>query len=753
MGRWLAMLGLVGIALGAWVLRGVERRPGASAAVRGENAAASAPGAPTEVAVPARMEASMEAPAARVPLVADTHDVTRDARAAPGADALVVEVVDPLGAPRAGIPLRLEPREPSAHAAHVPDGQRSDARGRAVFAGVRERLASGEPWVLRADLAFEEPPSLELAAALLAASIVRFELPPGAPLDVLVHELDGSSAPAGSTLRLQLVRPEERSEPDLTGPEWKPAVEGGAAHFPWVELHRDWELSAWRPRGAEPTRLRARGPARSGERVTLELVLGSDHPVVSYRVLRSDGAPLVATEVELARSLFGSRATASVTTDSAGRFTLDARSMFLESGDFTVTWRPPDGAPQMARGSLPPDPKDGWNDGGDLLLSPEPLLCAGRVVDARGAAVAGAEVIAGQDHGWLGSTTVRDRSDADGRFELRGLWIARTFPVHAVAAGARSDALEARQGADDLELVLAPRFTLSGELLLDPGVDPGAIRFALEGPGGEREDVARRGSGFVHVSALHELTGRTSDPARFELEPIAGGLRDVLFLLEGAELARLAGVAVRSDLDLGPIDLRGRIALCEIELVGSGDLSGLTGELAWTASDGDGRGHGSIHGALVRILSPQAPIDVELRPRGHRMALLERVSGRCRHVLEAPLRVRLVLQTTGVLPPPPYRFDAEPYLGDSAVGAPDGPRWFTPERRAIEWLVSTPGRLTARWHLEKRVEGDGFGGAIGTHVLRDRWITFDVLDTPGVQEFVLELDAEALEGITAELDG
>jgi hypothetical protein len=142
------------------------------------------------------------------------------------------------------------------------------------------------------------------------------------------------------------------------------------------------------------------------------------------------------------------------------------------------------------------------------------------------------------------------------------------------------------------------------------------------------------------------------------------------------------------------------------------------------------------------------PIDIELRPRGYRTALLKNVSDRRRHTLEPPLRVRLVLQTSGTLPAPPYRFDAELYQGNSAVSEPAGPRWFTPERNEIECLVSTPGQLVARWHLEKKVDGESGGGAIGSHVLQNHWVTLDVRDELGVQVFTIEIDGEALNGVT-----
>lgn len=60
----------------------------------------------------------------------------------------------------------------------------------------------------------------------------------------------------------------------------------------------------------------------------------------------------------------------------------------------------------------------------------------------------------------------------------------------------------------------------------------------------------------------------------------------------------------------------------------------------------------------MKILTPTVPIDLAVRPRGYRRALLENVTGRSELVLEPPMRVWLVLRTDGEFPELPYVFSA-----------------------------------------------------------------------------------------------
>lgn len=676
-------------------------------------------------------------------------------------DDVRVVVVDPSGKPQAGIRLRLQRGANDPDRSSVPGPLVTDGAGRARFTGVRRVLESAvEPWTLRHDLAFLETTGLMLDRVTLAGPEVVSVLPSGGALEVVVRELDGSAAPEGSTLELRLVRDEDLLNPVLSGHEWSAELRAGVARFPWVELGRTWELSALRPEGTAPSRKRARGPSVAGESVRVEIELGADHPVVSFRAVDGDGKPLASAGIVLTRRQMFGLADSSYETDAEGRFTIDGEATPFGTGDFLVTHRPAAGRALQGRGSLPDSPKVGWNDGGDIVLESEPVLCAGRVSDGNGKPVPGADIVAGgDDQGWRSrfARSIRDTSDEQGRFELRGLWDEDEFQLHAeqhwprsdttrLSRGPwneaepmshaeqhplRSDTLRVRQGQRDVELVLSRWYTLSGRLLVEPGIDPRAVQFHL---------MRSRGG---PVSADRRTLPDDDGGARFALRPVPAGEYELSCFLENLELARVERLSVHDDTDVGSIDLRGRVQVCEIVFVGVEEPARVGGEIVWKPHGSEER-KGRIDGNRVQIFTPTVPIDVELRPHGYRHVQLKDVSGRRELVLEPALQVRLVLQTDGEFPELPHLLGCHLSRGDVNVGEPRGMRYFTRESREIELLVSSAGKLRVFWDLERRFESVGFDGAMRTGVLQGHEAEIEVLDVPGEQVFQVRIDGAAL---------
>jgi hypothetical protein len=116
------------------------------------------------------------------------------------------------------------------------------------------------------------------------------------------------------------------------------------------------------------------------------------------------------------------------------------------------------------------------------------------------------------------------------------------------------------------------------------------------------------------------------------------------------------------------------------------------------------------------------------------------VSGRREVVLEPPLRVRLELETDGLLPEFPYVFDPDLTLDGVHVGFAQGPEFFTRESRSVVFLVSSAGTRDVKWHREWHLDN----GAVGGHVLQQHETSIEVLDARGEQVFRLTLPGEAL---------
>lgn len=680
-------------------------------------------------------------------LVREPTESTATRRTATADDgALRVQVVDPLGAPRGGIEVWLEPTLPMMPGELAGQPQLSQADGLIEYDGMRRYIASAKgPWKLRADIVSEHPCEFVLDAAALALDVVRFELPPGGALEIVVRELDGSPALDGSPVKLRLAKdPEQLLEASAL--ERDARTSGGRVRFGWVELGREWEALAWRPKGSSAATARFARPSSLGERVEIELVLGAESAVVSYRVLTPQlevfaNARLVREQI----GLFGNVERTEVVTDEHGRFTLDARASDLEPDSFALSWRSYHGEEHFsARAKRPTATTPGWIDGGDIVLEDEPVLCSGRVLERDGSPAAQATVTLGDSFGW-GSPPRTVTCDEEGRFEERGVWPQEALTLRASLDGRESQAQSIRPPARDVELVLTHTCTLSGQLLVDKGVDSSAVHFVRDNGDGTRTPIDRE------QRQLFAWGDRESDWQAFRLRPLAPGPLDLVLLLDDYELARLTSLQLSGDLDLGQIDLRGKLRVLEIELVAPTPDAKLEGESTWRLSDGGTQRQVNFDRSPLRIVSRAAPIDVDLRVRGYRRATFERLEANTRHVLQPPLRVRLELRSSDELPKPPLHFEAELYDGDVAVSSPAGPRYFTPTRNTLELAVAAPGSFRVRWRLERHFEGDGFGGASAAHVLEQHSVMLEVRDAPGVQEFVLELPTGALAGLEGAL--
>lgn len=738
MGRLVAIAVLLTVSFGAWWLLRGEVRHAPATGVRAQAVAPAATADGAEIVASDLAEPATSARSDPRPDVAE-HGPDAVPRETSDADAFRVRVLRADGTPMSNVHVSLES---ALEGVDERWRETTDADGRVRFSDLRARLASApSAWQLRLHVPAQEPPMRVLDAAALLPDEFDCVLPPGGRLEVFVRELDGTPAPRGSEVRLRL---EEQ-----TSDGWKVASVDGTARFPWVELGREWELAAWRPQGTAPARARVHGPLLQGQTARVELVLGEDQPVVSFRAVDPSGRPFASVPLELAhRRSFGQVARVEVATDAQGRFLVDGAGSVFDTGAFVVSHHPEDGVLHQGRARLPEAPRIGWNDGGDVVLEPEPLLCAGVVLDPEGRGVEGADVAAGPDPSWMvDDVQVRGTSGPDGTFELRGVWDSVQFELRASKDHMRSETLHVRQGQEGIALALEPRHSISGTLGVDEGIDAQALQFQLEPREGKAFGVGRRSHGFGLAMGMRGLFTELamSEPKHFTLEPVPAGVYSLRILLEQRELARTPSFALNEDLNLGRIDLHGRVFTCEIVLLGADDPGALRGKATWRA-DAAAPGH-DLHfeGERVRIQTPTLPIDVALLVNGYRAVRLEGVAERAEVVLARAVPVRIVLETNGEVPAAPYAFSCNLRQDGLTVSEPRGARSFDPQDPVMAFECAAVGKVEVRWHLERSVDGAGFGGAIGGGVLDGHAVEIEVRDDPAEQDFTVPLDGALLE--------
>jgi hypothetical protein len=451
---------------------------------------------------------------------------------------------------------------------------------------------------------YGEPPRRVLAEDELGPETpeVVLVLPDTGRVEVEVEEANGRALDGPATARL---RWRARAEDGFQGMHDR-AVAAGRAVFDAVGLGLELELEAWpADDGVESGRARLRGPTRPGESVQAVLALGAPRPVLVGRLMDAAGAPAGGLRFQLSfhgvprdlgsPSAGPSRVDPSYhTSDPDGGFrvllvrgTFGPRQVEIEES------APRSGAPRgwiarFARADLP-DPLAAGQiiDLGKLTLAETPLLVAGRVVDARGAPVAGAwlsfEYPLGEGDAarWFNLPGPRPTSDAAGAFELHQL-----LPVPLLRVGALSNGIGVAApvtvppGSAELRLVLLPEQgrpegRLLGRVLLDEGLDPTLLEARCEHASGEAHEsyVIAGFFGFERLPAgevVVEIRTRTTDWL----------------------VARVAGVQVLADREnrdarLDALDLRGELRYLRLRLVAP-DGRPLAGILVWLRTGGEG---------------------------------------------------------------------------------------------------------------------------------------------------------------------
>lgn len=726
-GCLLALLGL-----GTWFWLDSAREVAALA----RGADANAPVLETAALAPAAADAAADASTASA---AGVETSAREAAATPAAAnasprTIEVHVVDERGEP---VPLaQLEVQEGSQLPGAIVQSSIETSFGIVEVAQSGASSAScDERGVARIELPAPDPDALVLPRVQLVAVI---DPPVGASVEA--RHLQGEPlvlvAPAMGSVEVRALDADGRIPPDgaqvwlgitreqLSGTAiWQSShriaervqpLSNGVARFDFVAL--DVALDGALKRNAQASvhyPFGGAGPTRARPLVSFQLRLGTGRPVLAGRALDEAGRPLAGVALEaLLRGSMGAGSEidcGQLVPDARGEFRLDLMALPRSRGSVALVLRQRRRAPLAAleaSAPLPGDARNGWLPLGDLVLREAPVLAEGLVLDELGKPVAGAHfelegpVMFGDARTpswWQGlPSTEGVLSDERGAFAIHGANSAAELHLRAVLAEARSPQISFAPGARGLALQLRRPGSVSGRVLLDPGVPAERLSVVLERVEAGDESISQSTAGPIDAQGAFEVRGLEAGPWTLKIG------------CEGENFFELPGLLVEGgaqlrDPRLDPVDLRGRLHALRIEAVDSAGAPLAQAELKWWASgkgqEWQDRHSASVSNGQLQIVVGALPVDLELGCEGYCAATAERISTDQRLVLQRATRLRIELIDVAQLPSPPNYIGPALALkhGDSVDVTPSS-RYFDATGAVVSW-VPRAGLYQLHWQI------------------------------------------------------
>ncbi|MCB9882268.1 MAG: RNA polymerase sigma factor [Planctomycetes bacterium] len=580
-------------------------------------------------------------------------------------------------------------------------------------------------------------PSAPLPRGQAPEDPVVLTLGPHASVTVRVFDRENAPVDQGGTVFLAATRdtwPVRRGwTPLYANPNVQIPITEGEAHFPVVEPDAPIEVSAL-VHGLRMGLSSALSPVRShapaaGEHTTV--LVHAPQPLVTGRILDENGELLRSARlpgwIEEQGSIAPTAQSVTVVTDAEGRFRLvalptpiragSARSLLVaQRSEVTAQQRRvPAGAKAMV--ALPERLPEGRYDAGDLRLAEDPLLIAGRIVDPVGEGVAGISVFAAAPEtdarllgiaGLPSGNAIDGVTDAQGNFELRGVWVREQVKLVARMADAPPrEALFAR-GTTDARIVLAATGSVRGRVLVDSEFANAGLRIRLRDERGNGADTSMATDGSFSIAnlAVGIYTFSLVEPLKTQGQGQPPGFGVLEGTAHASDLVVVSDVRVDASVTappaLNPLDLRGRLVHAALTLQSAtGEPIGrrsvhLHGTVMTTGqTDGEGR--------IAWVASaPIGPVWISVPE--YTVTNVENLQpGSVVRLERAPV---VQLEPPGALPIPAgpryLAVSLEPLDVPSGVRLPMLQGTYALQRKAgmrgaLEFAVPWPGRWRVRW--------------------------------------------------------
>ncbi len=403
---------------------------------------------------------------------------------------------------------------------------------------------------------------------------VLFTLPKAGDVQVEVVDAEGNLDPSPYYVGLEIVPDASLHEQDASmqtqeeeNPSLAAQTKDGIAYFPLVAFNQTVKVSVIARDQEKKAFEVGAGPTAAYPHTLFRLQPQVEQPILHGTIVLEDGSSLPHTQVSLtvqAGTPFrNSQPPRNLKTDADGGFRIPLSEPYAQGQQrrLRVEQAATPSRPMRVGFldlSFPISP--GEQNLGKVVLQVPPLLVAGRVTNMQQQAVGGVVLVpersrendTNNSYRWGGLWDLRQKSQRDGSFEIRGFVDEGDFRLRAQDPNYVAQWIPFEKGMDHLDVVMQTALSLEGQFLLDPILDTNLLQVGIRHPDPRQNGKLNTWYHGLESSGAFEFSQQPSGLATLILRSRQFGQ---IFFEQEVQLEPTA----ENRFILDPIDLRGRI--------------------------------------------------------------------------------------------------------------------------------------------------------------------------------------------------